>query len=82
MTGLAGGDFTQMGHVAGTGGGVRRVIDTNVKRMPAGDVAFNPDGGVSLASLGLGGAEGANIIRHSVRVEPASSGQFMGEAGN
>lgn len=73
---MAGGDFTQMGKVVGSGGGIKRVIDTNVKRMPAGAVEFNADGGVSLASLGLGGAEGANIIRQSVRVEPVGNGQF------
>lgn len=70
-----GGDFTHMGKVVGSGGGVKRVIDTNIKRMPAGAVEFNADGGVSLASLGLGGAEGANIIRHTVRVEPVG-GEF------
>ncbi|WAR10986.1 USP26-like protein [Mya arenaria] len=78
VSGMSGGDFTQMGKVVGSGGGVRRIIDTNVKRLPAGDVNFNPDGGVSLASLGLGGTEGKNIIRHSVRVQPAETGQFTG----
>jgi hypothetical protein len=77
-TGMAGGDFTQMGKVVGSGGGVKRVIDTNIKRMPAGEVQFNADGGVSLESLGLGGAEGANIIRQTVRVEPVGNGQFVG----
>ncbi|XP_053385713.1 uncharacterized PE-PGRS family protein PE_PGRS46-like [Mercenaria mercenaria] len=80
-TGMAGGDFTQMGKVVGSGGGVKRVIDTNVKRMPAGEVQFNAEGGVSLASLGLGGAEGANIIRQTMRIEPAGNGQFTGEGG-
>ena len=67
-TGLAGGDFTQMGKVFGTGGGVKRVIDTNMKRVPAGAVQMETEGGVNLASLGLGGAEGSNIIRRTVQL--------------
>ncbi|KAH3753960.1 hypothetical protein DPMN_188615 [Dreissena polymorpha] len=77
---MSGGDFTQMGKVVGSGGGIRRVIDTNMKRLPAGDVSFNADGGVNLASLGIDGKDAANIIRKSVRIESAGDGQIVGGA--
>ena len=78
-SGMAGGDFTQMGRVAGDGGGVRRIVDTNMKKIPADAVQFNADGGVNLASLGLGGAQGANIVRQTFRMGP--DGQAIGGAG-
>ena len=77
--GMAGGEFTQMGHVAGRGGGVKRIIDTNVKRIPGGEASFDATGGISLASLGLGGAEGKNIIRQSIRMEAAGPGTYVSE---
>ena len=75
---MTGGDFTQMGKVFGQGGGIQRVVDTNVKRMPAGGAAtFNPEGGVSLQSLGIGGPDAASIIRQSIRLQPTSDGQYV-----
>ena len=77
-SGMAGGDFTQMGKVFGSGGGVKRVIDTNMKRVPAGAIQMETEGGVNLASLGLGGAEGSNIIRRTVQLtDPGTSGSAM-----
>ena len=76
-SGMAGGEFTQLGKVVGSGGGVKRIVDTHVKRIPGGAVKLTSEGGVDLASLGLGGAEGANIIRQTVRVDPGSSGRFI-----
>ena len=73
-SGMAGGDFTQMGKVFGTGGGIKRVIDTNMKRVPAGAVQFETGGGVSLDSLGLGGAEGSNIIRRTIQIDGGGAG--------
>ena len=79
-SGMAGGDFTQMGKVFGSGGGVKRVIDTNMKRIPAGAVQMEAEGGVNLASLGLGGAEGSNIIRRTVQITDPS--QLTGSLDN
>lgn len=74
---MAGGDFTQMGKAFGTGGGVQRIIDTNIKRVPADAVQVNTEGGVSLASLGITGPDAENIIRQSIRLQPAADGQFI-----
>lgn len=74
---MSGGDFTQMGKAVGSGGGVQRIIDTNIKRVPANAVHFNPEGGVSLASLGLTGPEAENIIRQSIRLQPVGEGQYV-----
>ena len=80
-SGMAGGDFTQMGKVFGTGGGIKRVIDTNMRRVPAGAVQMETQGGVDLASLGLGGAEGSNIIRRTVQLSgPGDAGGSAGGA--
>ena len=80
-SGMAGGDFTQMGKVFGTGGGVKRVIDTNMKRIPAGAVQIEAGGGVDLASLGLGGAEGSNIIRRTVQLSGGEGGGAAASGG-
>ena len=81
-SGMAGGDFTQMGKVFGTGGGIKRVIDTNMKRIPAGMVQLEASGGVDLASLGLGGAEGSNIIRRTVQLSGGEGGGAAAAGGN
>ena len=76
-SGSSGGGFNQFGSVAGSRGGVKRIVDTHMKKIPGGAVTFNADGGVNLASLGLGGADGANIIRQTMRMDPSGSGQFI-----